>query len=495
MNAKSFHISVQGANHIQRNKECQDASISYADENYAVAIVCDGHGGADYVRSAIGSSKCCEVAEDKIKSFLQEMDKDKFFLDPEKQLGQLKASIIYAWNEAISHYHKEHPFAEEELQGISEKARKRYTEANQIEKAYGTTMIAVAMCADYWFGLHIGDGKCVEVNAGEQFEQPIPWDPKCFLNVTTSICDVDAIEHFRHFYSAELPVAVFVGSDGIDDCFSRDEQLYNLYKTVLYSFATTDQEEACRGLAEYLPRLSARGSGDDMSIAAVLNFDLIPQTSLVRDYDREKEKAKVEESARREAEKNEAEKKRVEEEHARFQRQNNVEKQAPPPVGIQKPEQRRKPKFCDQCGAQLNPGAKFCGNCGAQVSQDIVIPVYGSEKPEEQKDIQVIPVEPKAGQAKARGQRAEGQVLEGEKSKVQPAEEQETETRSSEREPIEAPVAGAQSIEEKATETCSSEAQPTEEQATEAQSTEKPATKAQPAEGQATEDETNCSVD
>ena len=47
MNAKSFNLSVQGASHIKRNKECQDSSISYSDEKIAIAIVCDGHGGDD----------------------------------------------------------------------------------------------------------------------------------------------------------------------------------------------------------------------------------------------------------------------------------------------------------------------------------------------------------------------------------------------------------------------------------------------------------------
>ena len=142
------------------------------------------------------------------------------------------------------------------------------------------------MNEDYWFAIHIGDGKCVAINHAGEFKQPIPWDPKCFLNATTSICDSDAIDNFRHFYSDKLPAAVFVGSDGIDDCFNNNEQLYNLYKTVLYSFATTDFKEACEGLADYLPRLSAKGSGDDVSIAALLDMDSISELSIVKDYDK-----------------------------------------------------------------------------------------------------------------------------------------------------------------------------------------------------------------
>lgn len=382
MNAKSFHLSAQGASHIKKNKECQDASLSYQDDNCAIAIVCDGHGGDDYVRSAIGSKLACAVAEKNIKNFILGVDKDTFFSDPEKHLKNLEASIINGWNESITTYHSTKPFTDNELSMVSEKARKKYVEDGRIESAYGTTMVAVAMSREYWFGIHIGDGKCVAINPKGEFKQPIPWDPKCFLNATTSICDSDAIERFRHFYSDKLPAAVFVGSDGIDDCFSNNEQLYNLYKTVLYSFATSNFKEACEGLADYLPRLSAKGSGDDVSVAALLDLDLIPELSIVKEFDREKEKARVEENARKEAEKNEAEKRRVEEEHARFQQQNNAKGRKEQPGGA--------PKFCENCGERIIPGVKFCSNCGSKIRYADVS-VIPPTKPDSVKTIKIIP--------------------------------------------------------------------------------------------------------
>ena len=157
-----------------------------------------------------------------------------------------------------------------------------------------------------------------------------------------------------------LPIsAVFVGSDGIDDCFNNNEQLYNLYKTVLYSFVTTDFKEACEGLADYLPRLSAKGSGDDVSIAALLDMDSISELSIVKDYDKSKEKAKLEENARKEAEKNEAEKRRVEEERAKIQHQNDTK--------ASEETQIISPKFCENCGEPIKSGAKFCTNCGTEI--------------------------------------------------------------------------------------------------------------------------------
>lgn len=357
MNVKTFDLSVQGASHIKKNKECQDSSRSYCDEKIALAIVCDGHGGDDYIRSAIGSKCACSAAERNIKSFLEKISKEKFFANPEKLLNDLEASIINVWNQLIYAHYEQTPFSEAELNGISEKAKKRYVQDESIESAYGTTLIAVAMTHEYWFGIHIGDGKCVAINPEGKFVQPIPWDQKCFLNATTSICDSDALSSFRHFYSDKMPVAVFVGSDGIDDCFSNNEQLHNLYKTILYSFATSEFEEALDGLKDYLPRLSAKGSGDDVSIAAMLDFDSVSELKVVKEFDREKEKARVEENARKEAEKNEAEKRRVEKEHAQFQRENN---------SCEKVE--KKVKFCTESGAKISEENKFCGECGSKIN-------------------------------------------------------------------------------------------------------------------------------
>lgn len=354
MNVKSFNLSVQGSSHIKRNKECQDASISYHDEKMAIAIVCDGHGGNDYVRSAVGSKCACNAAEKNIKIFLETISKEQFFLNPEEKLKKLEESIINTWNQLIYGHYTQNPFTEEELNNVSEKIKKKYAKDEHIENAYGTTLIAVAMTKEYWFGIHIGDGKCVAINPAGKFVQPIPWDKKCFLNSTTSICDPEALKNFRHFYSEKLPVAVFVGSDGIDDCFSKNEQLHNFYKTILYSFATEEFQKAIDDLKDYLPRLSARGSGDDVSIAVILDFDLVPKLDVVKNFDREKEKARVQENARKEAEKNEAEKRRVELEHAKFQKQNNRKTE-------------HKVKFCTKCGAKVYEGMKFCGECGAKV--------------------------------------------------------------------------------------------------------------------------------
>lgn len=283
MKVKSFNLSVQGASHIRANKVCQDSSKSSGynaeESGFYYAIVCDGHGGDDYVRSDKGSKFAAEAAGDRIWSFMEDATPDLMENDAKRQLRYLSDSIVNDWRNRVRNDVLVNPFTEDEIKKVSEKARNRYLDFDNERyfPAYGTTLIAVGLTEHFWFALHIGDGKCVAVDRDGQFSQPVPWDEKCFLNVTTSICDNDAVNRFRHYYSTKLPAAVFVASDGIDDCFASEEKMYNLYRTMLYSMNKDGLEKTVAEFADYLPRMSAQGSGDDMSVAAVVDLEAVAQ--------------------------------------------------------------------------------------------------------------------------------------------------------------------------------------------------------------------------
>lgn len=126
MDIKTFNVTVQGASHIKKNKECQDASKSYSCEDYAVAVVCDGHGGDDYIRSAIGSEKASQIAMDHIRKFVTNIDCEKLKRRTECVLRTLEASIITAWNQEIGEHWKNHPITETEKGVLSEKAKEDF---------------------------------------------------------------------------------------------------------------------------------------------------------------------------------------------------------------------------------------------------------------------------------------------------------------------------------------------------------------------------------
>lgn len=366
MNFKAFHMSERGESHLHDGRACQDSSASFSDECGTVAVVSDGHGGCDYVRSQIGSAMACEAAVKNIRRLFENISPEAFLAEPDMMLIQLEAAIINDWNESVRSHYEANPFTEEELDCVSEKAGASYRSGHRIERAYGATLIAAAVTRDYWFGIQIGDGKCAAFDEAGICTQPIPWDEKCFLNKTTSICGSDALRDFRHFYSEKIPTAVFMGSDGIDDSFKNEEDMYDFYKTILYAFSISDYTQAVDELKAYLPRLSKEGSADDVSIAAWMDMDALK--SVVDKIKAEGEEAEEPE----ENKKTEEEKETIENEKSEEGNEAEEGKKAEEEIETAETrkeenyESRQQPRFCCMCGAKLVPGQRFC-QCGARI--------------------------------------------------------------------------------------------------------------------------------
>lgn len=366
MNFKAFHMSERGESHLHDGRVCQDSSASFSDECGTVAVVSDGHGGCDYVRSQIGSAMACEAAVKNIRRLFENISPEAFLAEPDMMLIQLEAAIINDWNESVRSHYEANPFTEEELDCVSEKADASYRSGHRIERAYGATLIAAAVTRDYWFGIQIGDGKCAAFDEAGICTQPIPWDEKCFLNKTTSICGSDALRDFRHFYSEKIPTAVFMGSDGIDDSFKNEEDMYDFYKTILYAFSISDYTQAVDELKAYLPRLSKEGSADDVSIAAWMDMDALK--SVVDKIKAEGEEAEEPE----ENKKTEEEKETIENEKSEEGNEAEEGKKAEEEIETAETrkeenyESRQQPRFCCMCGAKLVPGQRFC-QCGARI--------------------------------------------------------------------------------------------------------------------------------
>jgi hypothetical protein len=99
--------------------------------------------------------------------------------------------------------------------------------------------------------------------SGGEFSAPIPDDGQCVFNFTTSLCADDAIQSFRSYASDVLPEAIFLITDGVVNSFKDEKGVYELLRKFLES---RDAEE----LKEFLPILSKKGSGDDVSIAGII---------------------------------------------------------------------------------------------------------------------------------------------------------------------------------------------------------------------------------
>ncbi len=323
-----------GASHYKSGKPCQDYSISYTsdDKDVNIAIVCDGHGGNTYVRSDKGSMYAAQISLEVIKEFISNVDATLFLdkkgavtarpdegntlfgrkpetvnlNDPnltESQVEQLKQNKLFdeqvadikeqdqafntmfvciyeRWLNAINEDADKYPFTADEKMHLGGKS---------LVKAYGTTLIAFARTPLYWFAFQIGDGKCLTCDRNMVWTEPIPWDCRCFLNVTTSLCSSNPIPEFRFAFNGEgvFPAAIIMGSDGIDDSWLTMPNLQNFYSQLLNTFATEGKEITIKELDEYLPKLSEKGSRDDMSIAGIVDTEAIKEIPKLKKLDEE----------------------------------------------------------------------------------------------------------------------------------------------------------------------------------------------------------------
>lgn len=274
--------TAQGYNHIKNNKVCEDSSGHYDVENFKICIVADGHGSDDYPRTDRGSKFAVDSAIKCIEQFVQNAPDIDVLADYKKNypmLTQLAKSILNLWHQKIQSDYEQDPFSETELSKVNKKYCLKYLSDNEdirkIEKAYGTTLIAFVVTATYSFGIQIGDGKCVVVDRNGEFIEPIPNDDNCQLNVTTSLCDSDAINEFRYYITDSMPVAVFCGTDGIEDSYATLDELHALYRSILNIYIEYGIDVGNSEVNEYLPVLSQRGSGDDVSIASIIDFDAL----------------------------------------------------------------------------------------------------------------------------------------------------------------------------------------------------------------------------
>lgn len=274
-----FDLKTIGASHIAGNLPCQDSCLSMSRDGYKLICVCDGHGGDDYFRSDRGSAFATEIfascVDEAGEDFLSGMGRCRSERDCYERLLQFFRYFLIKWQRRIDDDVMEDPFSEEEMVRVSGRRKERYLAGESICKAYGSTFIGAVLTDDFWFAIQIGDGDCICFDCEGKSFRPIPEDDNCVGNLTTSLCDDDACSEARFFFSRSIPASVFIASDGVGKSFRRENAMFDFYREVMSDFIASGRENAISTLSDYLPRMSERASKDDISIAAMMDVDLI----------------------------------------------------------------------------------------------------------------------------------------------------------------------------------------------------------------------------
>lgn len=288
-----FGKSIKGFTHKITNTECQDAYFYKQYKESRVMAIADGHGSMPLSKNGaeFAVKITCDICEDFIKAFdenknyilfddlpndiycginsykvdtssgfelerivtikndgyynVNVLEKHKvslFF----KYIYQIEKCIVSLWNDTVLEDFKSLNYnKKEELNKLVENNK-----LPSIGCLYGTTLLATVLTPNYWFAFQIGDGKCVafldkDINYSSKC-LPIPWDNRCKGNVTTSICDFDALNEFRHCVGIRKPVAVFLGTDGIEMACCNDKnnkRLIDFYFDLMHKLFYLDEKE------------------------------------------------------------------------------------------------------------------------------------------------------------------------------------------------------------------------------------------------------------
>lgn len=293
-NIKTFCFTSLGESHKKINKVCQDSSIckTYLDKGIYIGAVSDGHGSATYFRSDKGSEFLTDIAVKNVKKFIDNINDDFFdskftavpvsrniegpLSEQNKSFSHLFSSIILEWNEAIkADWKKETPSVDKMRDlNVPDSNIKMFENSECIELAYGCTLIVFVRTKNYWFTFQLGDGTCMLYDKSFNWSEPIISDDRCEGNVTTSICEEDAVDSFRYCYgNTDFPLAILIASDGLDGAYGNMYDLSVFYDGIIKSILTDGYEVTVREIEDYLPKLSTKGlSKDDMSIVGLLDI-------------------------------------------------------------------------------------------------------------------------------------------------------------------------------------------------------------------------------
>ncbi|MCM1133356.1 MAG: protein phosphatase 2C domain-containing protein [Ruminococcus flavefaciens] len=267
-----FSHSVKGASHEIKGIVCQDSSAYYAGEDYAVAVVADGHGSKKHFRSNVGSRLAVESTLATVRRFFANPEefKSQFPSNYKMITRNIQRQVISDWNFAVTAHYTDNPVTAEEKSDFTPEEFAKIP----VESYYGTTLVAVIACDEFTFGFQIGDGSLIGVFEDGSTEMLIDYEESNPANITASICNANAASMFGSFYIGDRKaLALYVSTDGLYTSFGSDNDFLNYHTIITSQLSEADNFEA--SVIKNLKVRSNYGTQDDISLAFVYNRELI----------------------------------------------------------------------------------------------------------------------------------------------------------------------------------------------------------------------------
>jgi len=289
---------TEGYDHIKdRVKEGKDGTAREDFGKTAVTELCkifavaDGHGDSNCPRSGFGAETACHIAVSALEKFCKDIAESNLEdevirlgsqaptsqerIDKNDRVRQLIAYIISEWRSAVNADFTSNPLTPDE-RAKCDRYLERYDRGEKIEHVYGTSLITGLLTNKYLLLLQQGDGRCDVFDANGEVSQPIPWDDKCFANVTTSLCEEDSVQRCRYCVidiTKNPVIACIADTDGVEDSFASMELLHCYHRDLLIYACEKGVPELHNYLKDTLPEMSENFSRDDITICGFIDLE------------------------------------------------------------------------------------------------------------------------------------------------------------------------------------------------------------------------------
>ena len=259
---RALGASVQGASHRRTGRPNQDAlGLRTLDRGVAVALS-DGHGDPACFRSDRGAAFAVEEALNALEDVAHRAAGLPFAPLKRAVEEDFPRDLVWRWRRRV-----------ETDRGVDPPGDAPGPTESTDLRPYGATVMGALGTAEYLLIFHLGDGDIIAVRDDGTFS-PLPPDPRCFANITTSLCLPDAPLDFRTALlprSGGWPSLLLLATDGYGNSFARREDFLQAGMD-FYALLKGHPGEAGRiaveqALPSWLHEASTQGSGDDVTVA------------------------------------------------------------------------------------------------------------------------------------------------------------------------------------------------------------------------------------
>ena len=262
--------SGKGASHSREGKPCQDAyalwSGAVAGSPCLIAAVADGHGDDRHDLSHLGAAFAVKAAVDELFSLFTHCALEESPLAFKRTVkADFPRRVVHRWGEVVLADAGEQP----------RDAPDQLGDNHRLFVRYGTTLLAAVVTGDAVLLGQLGDGDVFVVRPDGSVESPFPDTSDNIGTVTNSLCSANVAHLWR---TAVLERAgggtLFLATDGLVNAFS-DEQMHTFARSLRERIQEFGLDRVAASLPGWLDNYSAKGSGDDITLA-LASIDPLP---------------------------------------------------------------------------------------------------------------------------------------------------------------------------------------------------------------------------